>query len=61
LGQLALCPSRDLGALMYLGGWKSKRMVLRYAHVNVGHLAHTIAALPGKNLGDSEIPRKEKA
>lgn len=38
--------NRDLAALMYLGGWHSERMVLRYAHVNVAHLAHSIAALP---------------
>jgi integrase len=38
--------NRDLIALMKLGGWKSERMVLRYAHVNVGELAHTIARLP---------------
>jgi integrase len=38
--------NRDLTALMKLGGWKSERMVLRYAHVNVAHLAQSIAALP---------------
>jgi hypothetical protein len=31
---------------MHLGGWQSEKMVLRYAHVNVGHLATSIAALP---------------
>jgi hypothetical protein len=31
---------------MKLGGWKSERMVLRYAHVNVSHLAGSINALP---------------
>ncbi len=38
--------NRDLGALMRLGGWKTVAMVLRYAHVNVGELAHTIDKLP---------------
>jgi integrase len=36
--------NRDLVALMKLGGWKSERMVLRYAHVNVSQLAPSIAA-----------------
>jgi integrase len=36
--------NRDLIALMKLGGWKSERMVLRYAHVNVSQLAPSIAA-----------------
>lgn len=38
--------NRDLTALQRLGGWKSVQMVLRYAHVNVGELAHTIDKLP---------------
>ena len=51
--------NRDLGALQKLGGWKSVKMVLRYAHVNVGELAHTIDKLPGGNLGDFDTaPRK---
>ncbi|MGO9686166.1 MAG: tyrosine-type recombinase/integrase [Beijerinckiaceae bacterium] len=50
--------NRDLGALMKLGGWKSIAMVMRYAHVNVGELKHTIDRLPGGNLGDL-LPRKE--
>jgi integrase len=50
--------NRDLGALQRLGGWKSVRMVMRYAHVNVAELSHTINALPGGNLGDA---RKRKA
>jgi hypothetical protein len=29
---------------MALGGWKSERMVLRYAHLNTEHLAPSIAA-----------------
>jgi len=44
--------NRDLGGLMKLGGWKSERMVMRYAHTNVGELQHTINKLPGGNLGD---------
>lgn len=35
--------NRDLASLMTLGGWKSERMVLRYAHVNVAQLAPSIA------------------
>jgi hypothetical protein len=31
-------------ALMKLGGWKSERMVLRYAHVNVSQLAPSVNA-----------------
>jgi integrase len=53
--------NRDLGALQKLGGWKSIRMVLRYAHTNVGELAHTIDRLPGGNLGDSEKSKAESA
>jgi hypothetical protein len=52
---------RDLGALQKLGGWKSVRMVLRYAHVNVGELAHTIDRLPGGNLGEHENREAESA
>jgi integrase len=36
--------NRDLIALMKLGGWKSERMVLRYAHVNVSQLAPSVEA-----------------
>ena len=51
--------NRDLIALQRLGGWKSLSMVMRYAHINVGELAHTIDSLPwneatGGNLGDSK-------
>ncbi len=49
--------NRDLGALQRLGGWKSVRMVLRYAHVNVGELSHTIDRLPGGNLGEQETAK----
>jgi integrase len=44
--------NRDLIGLMKLGGWKSEKMVMRYAHVNVSELQHTIDKLPGGNLGD---------
>jgi integrase len=53
--------NRDLGALQRLGGWKSVAMVMRYTHVNVGELAHTITALPGGFLGDSDIKSAESA
>lgn len=42
--------NRDLAQLMELGGWKSAQMVMRYAHVNVSHLAPSIGRiweLPG--------------
>lgn len=39
--------NRDIGALQRLGGWKSVAMVMRYAHVNVDELKHTIDRLPG--------------
>jgi integrase len=52
--------NRDLGALQRLGGWKSVRMVLRYAHVNVAELHHTIDALPGGNFGDAQKKKAKK-
>jgi integrase len=55
--------NRDLLALQRLGGWKTLAMVTRYAHINVGELAHTIDNLPwsenGGNLGD-KVSEKEK-
>ena len=36
--------NRDLISLMRLGGWRSERNVLRYAHVNVTQLAPSIEA-----------------
>ncbi len=39
--------TRDLRALMELGGWKSMAMVLRYTHVNPDHLRLAINSLPG--------------
>jgi integrase len=54
--------NRDLTALQKLGGWKSGQMVLRYAHVNVGELRHTIDRLPaGGNLGESGLSEARKA
>jgi integrase len=44
--------NHDLLALQRLGGWKTVSMVMRYAHVNVDELKHTIDRLPGGNLGD---------
>ncbi|WLB18946.1 site-specific integrase [Bradyrhizobium japonicum] len=52
--------NRDIGGLMRLGGWKSERMVMRYAHVNVGELQHTIDRLPGGNLGDYKKRKTKK-
>ena len=49
--------NRDLGALMKLGGWKSERMVMRYAHVNVAELAPSIDRLPGGNPGDRQFSK----
>jgi integrase len=59
--------NRDLLALQKLGGWKTLAMVTRYAHVNVGELAHTIDNLPweaaeiGGNLGDTASPEAKTA
>jgi integrase len=53
--------NRDLIGLMKLGGWKSERMVMRYAHVNVSELQHTIDKLPGGNLGDYAITKGKNA
>ena len=52
--------NRDLTALMHLGGWKSEKMVLRYAHMNVGHLAASIAALPWEKSGKEDKSEAEK-
>ena len=52
--------NRDLGALQKLGGWKTITMVMRYAHVNVDELKHTIDRLPGGKLGDV-TPDKTKS
>ena len=46
--------NRDIAALMELGGWSDVESVMRYTHVNVGHLAPSIAKLWG-NSGDQHI------
>lgn len=51
----------DLGALQKLGGWKTIAMVMRYSHVNVGELRHTIDRLPGGNLGDANSGKAKTA
>ena len=53
--------NRDLGALKRLGGWKTTAMVMRYAHVNVGELKHTIDRLPGGERGDSVVSKLQSA
>jgi integrase len=53
--------NRDLGALMHLGGWKSVRMVMRYAHTNVDEHKHTIDRLPGGKLGDGPTNESKTA
>jgi integrase len=56
--------NRDLLALQRLGGWKTLSMVTRYAHINVGELAHTINKLPaptGGNLGDTVSEKAKSA
>jgi hypothetical protein len=40
---------------MTLGGWKSERMVLRYAHTNVAEHAASIGRLLGTNLGEANF------
>ena len=45
--------NKDLTGLMALGGWKSPEMVIRYAHVNVSHLAPSIAKLWGGVAAES--------
>jgi integrase len=40
-----------LDDLQELGGWESRTMVQRYAHLDVGHLAPKAAALDGMLLG----------
>jgi integrase len=44
--------NRDLGALQRLGGWKTIRMVMRYAHTNVDEHKDSIDRLPGGNGGE---------
>lgn len=49
--------NRDLIGLMRLGGWKTERMVLRYAHVNTADLAPSINALPWGKSGKRAKPK----
>lgn len=51
--------NRDLGALQRLGGWRSIRMAMRYAHVNVDELSHTIDCLPWGKSGESKLQEGE--
>jgi integrase len=51
--------NRDLIQLKELGGWKTERMVLRYAHVNKSNLAKSIEALPWGISGEHDCTRKE--
>jgi integrase len=53
--------NRDLGGLMRLAGWRSERMALRYAHVNVDDLARSIEALPWGKSGERKIKRRKKS
>ena len=52
---------RDVIGLMRLGGWRSERMVMRYAHVNASDLAASVAALPGGETGAGVNRRKQRA
>ncbi len=49
--------TRDLIGLMELGGWSDERMVRRYAHLNVSHLAASIATLPWGKPGELTATR----
>ncbi|HDZ73511.1 MAG TPA: site-specific integrase [Aurantimonas coralicida] len=53
--------NRDLTALMRLGGWRSEKMVLRYAHQNVGEFAASIERLPGGILGECSENKEKSA
>lgn len=46
--------NRDIAGLMELGGWSDVESVMRYTHVNVGHLAPSIAKIWG-NSGEGHI------
>ena len=65
MGDVALRQNRDLLALQRLGGWKTLAMVTRYAHANVGDLAHTIDNLPwsenGGNLRGHSFGKSENS
>jgi integrase len=53
--------NRNLGAIERLGGLKTDRMVLRYAHTNVDEHKHTIDRLPGGDPGESKSPDAKTA
>lgn len=53
--------NRDLIGLQRLGGWKTERMVLRYAHVNTSDLAASINQLPWGKSGDAQNAKQKKA
>jgi hypothetical protein len=40
---------------MAIGGWKSIKHVMRYAHANVDQHLASVDALPGGKLGEYEI------
>jgi integrase len=44
--------NHDLTALQALGGWKTVKMVMRYAHTNVSEHANSINALPWGKSGE---------
>jgi integrase len=50
--------NRDLVALMKLGGWKSERMALRYAHMNVSQHAALAEWGPKSAPGPSAVGQK---
>lgn len=53
--------NKDLVGLQKLGGWKTLKMVLRYAHTDVSEHKGSIDALPGEYPGsDNFQPRKVK-
>lgn len=51
--------NRDLLALKSLGGWKTEKMVFRYAHVNTSQHAASIALLPWGQSGDGVVSVEE--
>ncbi|MFF0947899.1 tyrosine-type recombinase/integrase [Rhizobium leguminosarum] len=53
--------NRDLLALQKLGGWKTEKMVLRYAHVNVSNLADTINAIAWGKSGGSKAKKTKSS
>lgn len=57
--------NRDIAALMQLGGWSDVDSVMRYTHVNVGHLAPSIARLwdlsGDRNMALTPQPLQRKA